>query len=270
MVGRPVDVWASGDAYEAFMGRWSRRLAPLFLRWLPEGSGLAWCDVGCGTGSLARAVLAAERPARVLGVEPSEGFAATAVRDGVDAVVGSATAIPAGDAEFDRVVSGLVLNFLPHHADALAEMRRVAKPGGVVGAYVWDYAERMRMLRLFWDAAVAVDPAVADLDEGLRFAVCRPEPLRALFEGAGLAEVVVEPLDLPMVFTSFDDLWRPFLGGQGSAPSYLATLAEDHLAAIADRLRATVPHGPDGSVPLTARAWAVRGGVRTPSGGGPA
>jgi len=257
--GRPVDVWASGGAYEAFMGRWSRVVAPLFLRTLPRGSGLAWCDVGCGTGALARAVLAAERPTRILGVEPSEGFVAAAVRDGVDAVVGSATAIPAGDAEFDRVVSGLVLNFVPRPEDALAEMRRVAKPGGVVGAYVWDYGEGMRMLRLFWDAALAVDAAAADLDEQRRFPICRSEPLRALFEGAGLSDVVVGPVDLPMVFGSFDDLWRPFLGGQGSAPSYLATLTEEHRTAIADQVRRTAPHRPDGSIPLTARAWAVHG-----------
>ncbi|HEX6341131.1 class I SAM-dependent methyltransferase [Umezawaea sp.] len=261
MSGGPVDVRAGADEYDASTGRWSGLLAPRFVGWLPTGDGLAWCDVGCGTGALARAVLAGARPTWILGVDPSETFVAAAVRDGVDAVVGTATAIPAGDAEFDRVVSGLVLNVVPRPEDALAEMRRVARPGGVVGAYVWDYAEGTGVFRLFWDAALAVDPAAADLDERVRFPVCRPDPLRALFEGAGLTGVVVEPLDLPVEFGSFDDLWLPFLSGEGAAPRYLATLTGEHRSAVAAQFRRTVPHAPDGSISLAARAWTVRGVV---------
>jgi SAM-dependent methyltransferase len=269
MTGEPADAWTSERAYEPYVGRWSRMVAPLFLRRLPAGSSLAWCDVGCGTGALAQAILSTQEPARVVGVDPSAAFLA-ATRDRTTdtrftAELGDAAALPARDGEFDRVVSALMLNFAPRPHAALAEMRRVCGPGGVVGGYVWDYAEGMRMIRAFWDAAIALDPAAAEADEGVRFPLCRPEPLRSLFEVAGLVDVAVEPLDIATRFVDFDDLWRPFLGGQGPAPGYCAALSPDHRLALRDRLRAMLPHRPDGSIHLTARAWAVRG--RTPGDG---
>jgi SAM-dependent methyltransferase len=267
MTGRPAEAWTSGQAYEPYVGRWSRLVAPLFLRWLPAGSPAAWCDVGCGTGALAHAILATEKPTRVLGVDPSEGYLAAARRGTADlpfeAVVGSATAIPAADGQFDRVVSALVLNFVPRPEEALAEMRRVARPGGLIGAYVWDYAEGMQLIRTFWDAAIALDPAAVRLDEGACFPLCRPEPLRALFDSAGLVDVAVGPIEVPTVFADFDDLWRPFLGGQGPAPGYCSSLPEDRRHALRDQLRAMLPQRPDGAIPLEARAWAVRGVVPT-------
>jgi SAM-dependent methyltransferase len=253
-------VWADGDAYEPFVGRWSRRVAPRFVAWLGEADD--WCDVGCGTGALAHAVLAG--PARrVLGVDPSAAFLEVA-RRGADhrftGAVGDAAAIPAGDGEFDRVVAALVLTFVPDPAAALAEMRRVARPGGVVAAYVWDYAEGMQLLRRFWDAAVALDPAAAPLDEGRRpGSLARPRPLAELFTGAGLQDVAVEPIVVDTVFRDADDLWLPFLGGQGPAPGYVVGLSAPHRAALRDRLLADLPVAADGSIPLTARVWAVRG-----------
>ena len=166
MPNRPTEVWTSDRSYETYIGRWSRLVAPRFLGWLPARPGSAWCDVGCGTGALTHAILASQAPGRILAVDPSEVYLAAA-RDGIadpsfTAAVGSATAIPAGDGEFDRVVSGLVLNFVPQPDAALAEMRRVARPGGLVGAYVWDYAEGMQLIRMFWDAASELDPAAAN------------------------------------------------------------------------------------------------------------
>jgi SAM-dependent methyltransferase len=256
-----VEAWTSDQAYEPYIGRWSRVVAPQFLRWLPAGPPSAWCDVGCGTGALSHAILATENPSRVLGVDPSENYLAAAARRGaLETGLGSATAIPADDGEFDRVVSALMLNFVPEPEAAVAEMRRVTKPGGLIAAYVWDYAEGMQLIRFFWDAAVALDSAAADLDEGhRRFSLCQPEPLRTLFTSAGLANVDVAPIEVPTVFAGFDDLWRPFLGGQGPAPGYCAQLSEDHRAALRDRLRATLPEQPDGTIPLRARAWAVQG-----------
>jgi hypothetical protein len=151
--------------------------------------------------------------------------------------VGSATAIPAGDGEFDRVVSALVLNFVPQPDAALPEMCRVARAGGLVGAYVWDYAEGMQLIRMFWDAALELDPAAARLDEGRRFPLCRPDPLRALFDSAGLVDVDVTPIEVPTVFAGFEDLWGPFLGGQGPAPGYCTSLPEDGRSALRDRPR---------------------------------
>jgi SAM-dependent methyltransferase len=182
-----ADAWTSDEAYEPYIGRWSRAVAPRFLRWLPDGPPSAWCDVGCGTGALSHAVLATESPTRVLAVDPSEGYLAAAGRSAanLETAVGTATAIPAPDRAFDRVVSALVLNFVSHPLEAIAEMRRVTEAGGVIGAYVWDYADGMHLIRRFWDAATALDPAAGDLDEGIRFPLCRPEPLGELFRRGG-------------------------------------------------------------------------------------
>jgi hypothetical protein len=141
-------------------------------------------------------------------------------------------------------------------------MARSTRLGGTVGAYVWDYAEGMQLIRLFWDAAGALDPRARDLDEGARFPLCRPAPLRALFTGAGLADVRVDALEVPTRFRDFDDFWTPFLGGQGPAPAYAMSLPADRRAELRDRLGERLPYAADGSVPLTARAWVVRGARR--------
>ncbi|MBM7791131.1 class I SAM-dependent methyltransferase [Tenggerimyces flavus] len=254
-----TEVWTDGGPYERYVGRWSRQVAPKFLDWLPDAPGAAWCDVGCGTGALSHAILATRQPVRVVGVDPSEGFLGVAIRnaDGpFEGRVGSATDIPAGDSEFDRVVGGLMLNFVPDYERAMTEMRRIAKPGGYIGVYVWAYAEGMEMMRLFWDAAITVDENALELDEGPRFPVCRPGGLTALFSQAGLADVKVEGIEIPTVFADFDDYWQPFLGGQGAAPAYFDRLDEYQQVAIRERLRAALPKG---EIALTARAWAAQG-----------
>ncbi|WP_053207309.1 class I SAM-dependent methyltransferase [Jiangella muralis] len=255
------DVWAEGDAYEAYVGRWSRRVAAAFVPWLDVPGGARWIDVGCGTGALTEAVLTLAAPASVLGVDPSTGFLGTA-REQVPAATfeaGDAAALPVADGAADAVVSGLTLNFVPDAAAAAAEFVRVAAPGAVVAAYVWDYADGMQLMRHFWAAAADVDPDVAGLDEGARFPLCRPEPLVHLWLAAGLADVDVRSIEIPTSFASFDDYWRPFLGGQGAAPGYLATLPPSRQDAIRAAVRARLPVAADGSISLTARAWAVRG-----------
>ncbi len=131
--------------------------------------------------------------------------------------------------------------------------------GGTVAAYVWDYAGQMQLMRYFWDAAVALDPAASHLDEGQRFPLCQPEPLMQLFRAAGLREVEVRLIDIPTAFRDFEDYWSPFLGGQGPAPSYTMSLSEERRSALRERLRATLPMAADGSIHLIAGAWAVRG-----------
>jgi SAM-dependent methyltransferase len=167
------------------------------------------------------------------------------------------------DLQFDAVVSGLTLNFVPEPDRAAAELARVAAPGGVVAAYVWDYAEGMAMMRYFWDAATALDPAAAELDEGRRFPLCQPDALGRLWTGAGLADVEVRAIEVPTRFADFDDYWTPFLGGQGPAPGYVMSLDEERRDALRDLLHARLPSAQDGSIPLTARAWAVRGTALT-------
>jgi SAM-dependent methyltransferase len=224
--------------------------------------GGAWLDVGCGTGALTATVLAQAEPARVTGVDPSPGFVgharATTSDPRAGFAVGDARALPLRDSSVDTVVSGLVLNFVPDPRAAVREMRRVTVPGGAVAAYVWDYADRMQLIRLFWDAAVALDPGARELDEGPRFPICRPDALAELFRTAGLSDVEAFEVEVPTVFADFDDYWSPFLGGQGPAPNYAAGLPGEARARLRERLRASLPIGADGTIALVARAWAVR------------
>lgn len=259
-----ADRWSSGRDYDAYIGRWSRLVAPAFLDWLAVPAGRAWLDVGCGTGALSRTILVRCEPASVVGIDPSLAFVAHARKEAVGDgratfEVGTAGATRRGDDTVDVVVSGLVLNFVPNLGAALAEARRVARPGAVIGGYVWDYADGMQLLRRFWDSAVALDPAAHALDEAVRFPVAAPEPLAGAFAAAGLADTTVTSIEVPTAFAGFDDLWTPFLSGTGPAPAYVASLAAPARDALRERLRATIDEAPDGSIRLVARAWAVQG-----------
>ncbi len=265
MASERRDVWASGDAYEPYVGRWSRLVAREFLNWLCAPANANWLDLGCGTGVLCEAILQITSPRRVTGIDPSEGFT-TFARDKVTDrraafQVGDAQALPVPDGSFDATVAGLVINFVSDQAKAMGEMRRVTRPGGIVAGYVWDYAGEMQMMRRFWDAAVALDPAAIPLDEGRRFPVCRPEPLSTLFRGAGFDRVQVRPIDVPTIFKNFDDYWSTFLGAQAPAPRYCMSLPEDRRSALRERIRENLPIKNDGTIHLMARAWAVRGTV---------
>jgi SAM-dependent methyltransferase len=256
------DRWERGNLYERYVGRWSRRMAPAFLAWLGAPPRLRWLDVGCGTGALCAEVIARYSPSAVIGVEPSAGFLAATranVGDGALLCRGVGTAIPLRDAAVEVVVSGLVINFIPDARAAVVEMGRVTRPGGTIAAYVWDYAGRMEFLRRFWDAAVALDPGARTLDEGLRFPLCHPAALTDLFADAGLTGIETTAIEIPTPFAGFDDLWEPFLGGQGPAPAYVSSLDTAATARLRERLRAETPTRPDGSIILSARAWAARG-----------
>ena len=259
-----TDRWTSGDHYERYVGRWSWPMAREFLAWLDAPAGLAWLDVGCGTGALAGTIAGRCGPRRVVGIDTSAGFLDLARQRtgpaGVEFRQADAQALPFPDGAFDRAVSGLMLNFVPDPPRAAAEMARVTRPGGEVALYVWDYAGRMELMRRFWEAAAAVDPRGAEMDEGRRFPICRPEALRRLFEESGaLGGIETRAIEVPTVFRDFDDYWTPFLGGQGPAPAYCVSLPDEVRTALRERLRASLPAQPDGSIPLVARAWAVRG-----------
>jgi SAM-dependent methyltransferase len=261
-----MDVWSSGENYEAYVGRWSRPVARGFLEWLDLPAGGRWLDVGCGTGALTDEVLTGSAPATVVGLDPAPAFVAHAAHSVSDPrarfAVGDARALPVTDGWADAAVSGLMLNFVAERTRALAEMRRACRRGGVVAAYVWDYAGGMQLISRFWAAAEELDPAVRRDAEGVRFGFCRPGPLRAMFGAAGLAAVDVGEVVVPTVFRDFDDAWSPFLRGTGPAPAYAASLDDDHRAGLAARFRSTLPADDDGSIRLTARAWTVRGSVR--------
>jgi len=257
------DAWQEGDSYDAYMGRWSRAVAPLFLDWLGTEEGGDWLEVGCGTGALSAAILDRCAPGSLIGIDASAGFVATARRAVPDAhatfEAGDAQTLPLPASSRDVVVSGLVLNFLPDRTRALAEMQRVLRPHGTLGFYVWDYpGGGLGFLHAFWAAAVALDPAAADLTEDRRFPFCTRDALVELAQSAGLTNVAAQAIEVPTVFRDFDDYWRPFTLGAGPAPGYCASLAPAQREALRARLDRDLPRAADGSIAFVARAWAVK------------
>ena len=212
------DAWNDGSGYESYVGRWSRRVAREFLRWLAVRPGSAWLDFGCGTGALTQTILADAAPRLVTGCDRSPGYVAFARQQTADARAEFAVAelpdLPRIAEGFDAAVAGLVLNFLPAPAHGVTAMAARVRKGGTVAAYCWDYAEGMQLMRIFWDTAIALDAAARELDEGVRFPLCRADAFRELFRDAGLRDVLLQPIVVPTVFGDFDDLWTPFLRGQ--------------------------------------------------------
>jgi SAM-dependent methyltransferase len=199
----------------------------------------------------------------VIGCDSAPGYIAYAqghlVEPRASLVIADAVRPPPLPGGYDAVVAGLVLNFLPNALEAVAAMVSAARPGGIVAAYVWDYAGRMQMMRYFWDAAVVLNPNAAPLDEGRRFSLCSPAALSALFHEGGLQNIEPRTIEVITAFRNFDDYWNPFLGQQGPAPGYVASLGEEERAALREQLRQTLPIKPDGRIDLAARAWAIRG-----------
>jgi len=257
------DSWSSGDAYEWFMGRWSALIAQKFLDWLAVSPGSSWLDVGCGTGSLTKLILETSQPKAVVSIDSSSEFISHARRSITNPIVhfqvGLAQALELESNTIDVVVSGIMLNFVPQPETAIMEMKRVTKPGGTIGIFLWDYAEGMEMLRYFWDTAVELDEAAKAYDEGIRFPLCQKGQLASLVEETGLRQVEVMPIEVTTKFQNFDDYWLPFLGNVGPAPGYTTSLSQKDRLRLENKLRDTLPIEENGSISLMARAWAVKG-----------
>jgi SAM-dependent methyltransferase len=258
------NIFGNAKAYEAYVGRWSPFVARELLTWLHLPPGLAWLDVGAGTGLLTQAILEAVSPAKVVAVDLSPDyidFARQRIHDDrVEFRVEDASSIAFESAPFDAAVAGLVLNFVPDAGQVVAGMRRAVRDGGTVAAYVWDYNDRMDMMRHFWDAAIQVDEAAArGAHAAQQYALCNPDSLRSLFQAAGLEAVETRAIDIETRFADFDDYWTPFLSAQGSVAKYLRGISDDTRDAIRDQLQRQLPTADDGTIPLVARAWAVKG-----------
>jgi SAM-dependent methyltransferase len=257
-----ADSWAAGAAYESYMGRWSRDLARVFLEWLGHEPSQHWLDFGCGTGALTAAICDLCRPASVAACDPSAQFieyARTHVTGPCTfSVLAGDGSLPEHGAGFDAIVSGLVLNFVPEPARALSALRARARSGGRLAFYVWDYSGGIEFLGHFWEQAVALDPGAAALDESRRFGGWHVDRLASLLQEAGLVRIETSELEIPTEFSSFDDYWRPFLGGSGPAPSYVASLEPDRRQLLETELaRRLAVDGP--RIRLRARAAAACG-----------
>jgi SAM-dependent methyltransferase len=252
---------ATGDAYDRFIGRYGPALADAMLETAGVEAGQRVLDVGCGPGPLAVRAAQIVGPGNVAAVDPSQPFAdaCRARIPGADVRVAAAESLPFDDGSFDAVLAQLVVPFMTDPQQGAAEMSRVTTPGGVAAACVWDYTGEMRLLRAFWDAAVAVDPEGAGpFDEGMSMSHSQPGPLEQLWSEAGLADVTVSAIVVEATYDDFDDLWTPFLAGIGPAGSYTVSLEPDKQAALRERLRAELGN-PAGAFSLSARAWCVRG-----------
>jgi SAM-dependent methyltransferase len=254
------DAWSAGQNYEQYLGRWSRHVAARFLQWLAPPRNADWLDIGCGSGALTAAILSACDPRSVVALDPSRDFIAYAQNTLTDKrvrfEVADARKLPTADASADVAASALVLNFVPDKPAALAEMRRVVKPGGLISFYVWDYpGGGMGFIDEFWKAAAELDPKAADLDEVKRFPFCTESGLTALCRDSGLSSPTVEPIEIETEFADFESFWRPFTLGAGPAPGYCLSLPEDQRERLKRRLAGKLGSG---RISLHARAWAVK------------
>ena len=258
-------MFAASAGYERFMGRWSRLLAPELIAFAGVKDGDHVLDVGTGTGSLGSAIEARMPSSRIVGVDPSAGFIAYAQKNAKSArahyEIGDAQALKFKDASFDGTLALLVMNFIPDHNKAVAEMRRVTRAGGVISACVWDYDAGMQSLRFFWDEAVALDPAIDPKDER-HMKLSHQGQLGELWKKAGLVNVQEKPLTIDQAFASFDDYWGPFTKGAGPGGAYVVSLSDERRGQLEARMRKRLlGDRNDGAFTLKARAWCVRGDV---------
>jgi SAM-dependent methyltransferase len=248
------------EAYDRHTGRYGRELSAAFVRFAGIEPGMRVLDVGCGTGALTMRLAKIVGGDRVLAVDPSEAFADACTRrvPGAAVSIGTAEALPFEDCGFDAVLAQLVIQALDDAPAAAREMRRVAVPGGIVAACVWDFRGGMPLLDAYWAAARVLDPVAAAAGGDHADPWCTRDGLRCLWAGAGIADVEITELKAGATYEGFDDAWFSFAAGAGVSGAYCRSLDDRRRAALRDefRVRLAAPAGP---FRLDARAWAVCG-----------
>ena len=258
-------MFAASAGYERFMGRWSRLLAPRFISFAGVKNGHACSMWAPEPDRLPQRWKRACPRARSSASIHRQAFIAYAQKNAKSTrarfEVGDAQALKFKDASFDQTLALLVMNFIPDHNKAIAEMRRVTRAQGIVSACVWDYDAGMQMLRFFWDEAIALDPAIEPKDER-HMKLSRQGQLGDLWKKAGLINVQEAPLVIDQAYSSFNDYWEPFTKGAGPGGAYVVSLSEDRRQQLEARMRKRLlGDRQDGPFTLTARAWCVRGEV---------
>lgn len=257
------------DGYDQYMGRWSKRLAPLFLDFAGVAEGEKVIDVGCGTGSLTFLIPDRANVSAIEAIDFEEQFIEALKQRNTDRRIlarqGDACSIPFGENHFDRALSMLMLHFVPTPELAVAEMRRVVRPGGVIAATVWDTFGGMPSQRMFWDTFAAIEPtALGRRGLALVRPMTFPGEMTRGFAAAGLENITEAILTIRMDFASFDDYWIPLINGQGTLAVFLSTLPRD----VPERVQAAVRQAyladqADGPRSFASTAWAVKGTVPT-------
>jgi len=249
-------------AYERAMGRWSRAVAPIFLQWLAPPASARWLDVGCGTGVLTHTLLELCSPAKATGVDPEAAQIASASRGAAAGratfQVADARSLPFADASFDIAASALVLNFIAQQSQAMAEKRRVTRAGGIVAAYVWDFAEELspsgplrRAMRRF-GVDVPTIPGTAE---------SRVEALRTLFEQAALERIETRTIEVCLAYRDFEDFWQAQTPSYSPTTKIIASMTESERTRLMRDVRGELPMGPNGVIEYFARANAIKARV---------